>query len=232
MYHHQDMDITLTLKAMKLKPIPYQSGSYFIDDTIEPQDGDLVHVPNYPEHPWIFKKAPCPMPYWGNKDACAKIIAQHNLNLEGIPHVDVGEDVEKLAKDYADSLSDFPEDSVWQSLNEGFIAGYQVNKKEFTREQMEKAIDMARMESPHLSTQLLYTPEQIIQSLQPIESIEPETEWHSDCNEVCKETESFKGTEHEGVNVCEDGCVKSIKKYITYQRDGKTFIKAKINYDA
>jgi len=24
---------------------------------------------------------------------------------------------------------------------------------------------------------------------------------------ICQETESFKGTEHEGVDVCEDGCV-------------------------
>lgn len=32
---------------------------------------------------------------------------------------------------------------------------------------------------------------------------------HIDCltSKICKETESFKGTEHEGVDVCEDGCV-------------------------
>ncbi len=31
------------------------------------------------------------------------------------------------------------------------------------------------------------------------------------CSEKCQETESFKGTEHEGVNVCEDGCVRVTK---------------------
>lgn len=32
---------------------------------------------------------------------------------------------------------------------------------------------------------------------------------HPDCKrtKICQETEGFKGTEHEGVNVCEDGCV-------------------------
>ena len=35
-------------------------------------------------------------------------------------------------------------------------------------------------------------------------------EWsHPKCKATgkCQETESFKGTEHEGVNMCEDGCV-------------------------
>lgn len=32
---------------------------------------------------------------------------------------------------------------------------------------------------------------------------------HPKCKEtgVCQETEGFKGTEYEGINVCEDGCV-------------------------
>ena len=32
---------------------------------------------------------------------------------------------------------------------------------------------------------------------------------HKKCieTEICQETEGFKGTEHEGVDVCEDGCV-------------------------
>lgn len=32
---------------------------------------------------------------------------------------------------------------------------------------------------------------------------------HPDCKrtKLCQETEGFKGTEHEGVDVCEDGCV-------------------------
>jgi hypothetical protein len=37
-------------------------------------------------------------------------------------------------------------------------------------------------------------------------------EWempHKKCSAtgVCQETEGFKGTEHEGIDVCEDGCV-------------------------
>lgn len=39
-----------------------------------------------------------------------------------------------------------------------------------------------------------------------------EREWfeHPTCwkTKVCQETESFKGTEHEGLDMCEDGCVR------------------------
>jgi len=38
-----------------------------------------------------------------------------------------------------------------------------------------------------------------------IEWIHPECALHG----ICQETDSFKGTVHEGVNVCEDGCVRA-----------------------
>lgn len=42
-----------------------------------------------------------------------------------------------------------------------------------------------------------------------LEKASDETLTHPEClrTGMCQETEGFKGTEHEGVDVCEDGCV-------------------------
>ena len=48
----------------------------------EAKDGDLV-IPDYPYNNsvWKFKEAPCPLPYWGNKKTCKKIIASTDVYL-------------------------------------------------------------------------------------------------------------------------------------------------------
>lgn len=54
------------------------------DDT--PNDGDLV-IPNKPnESIWTFKESPCPLPYWGNKHTCKKIIQSTDPSL-GLPTI-------------------------------------------------------------------------------------------------------------------------------------------------
>jgi len=44
---------------------------YLLSDD-EVKDGDLVFIEKYGI--WDYKKAPCPIPYWGNKNNCKKII--------------------------------------------------------------------------------------------------------------------------------------------------------------
>lgn len=39
--------------------------------------------------------------------------------------------------------------------------------------------------------------------------------FHPTCKEKCQETEGFIGTEHEGVSVCDDGCVLA-DAHLTY----------------
>lgn len=45
--------------------------TYLLSDD-EVKDGDLVFTEKYGI--WAYKKAPCPIPYWGNKNNCKKII--------------------------------------------------------------------------------------------------------------------------------------------------------------
>jgi hypothetical protein len=48
-----------------------------------PNDGDKV-IPDEPYNDavWEFRKAPCPLPYWGNENACKKIIASTDKSLK------------------------------------------------------------------------------------------------------------------------------------------------------
>ena len=172
---------------MKLKPIPYQSGFVFTKDNKSINEPDV------------------------------EIIAQHNLNLEGIPHVDVGEDVQKLCDEYNYYLKSCRREQIpSKTFEEGFKCGHQANKKEFTREQMEKAMkEVVIHYNQYGEIADNDVIDIIIQSLRPkIESIEPET----------KEVEFGHVDDYSkphGFN----------QQYITYQRDGKTYIKAKVNYE-
>ena len=76
-----------------LKAIPYQSGYIFVDGKIKPNDGELVYND-------IFGIFPYDSDAMGNYGSTpeVKIIAQYNLNLEGIPYVELEEDVEELGK--------------------------------------------------------------------------------------------------------------------------------------
>lgn len=46
---------------------------YVLSDT-EPVDGDWV-IPVKESKPWPYKKAPCPLPYWGNPYSCKLIVS-------------------------------------------------------------------------------------------------------------------------------------------------------------
>jgi len=52
--------------------VTYNGDNYLVT-TEPPKDGDQVLTDNYGV--WEFKQAPCPIPYWGNANACKKIIS-------------------------------------------------------------------------------------------------------------------------------------------------------------
>jgi hypothetical protein len=49
---------------------------YRLSDDI-PKDGDMVLTENYGI--WEYKKAPCPIPYWGNPNNCKKMVHIEDL---------------------------------------------------------------------------------------------------------------------------------------------------------
>jgi len=182
---------------MKIKQIPYQSGFVFVDEITEIKEGD-----RYMNGPYLYTADR----FFERESNDKKVIAQHNLNLEGIPYVELEEDVEKLCPYEKGGLLD------WRNR---WIEGYQANKKEFTREQMDKAIKMAK-QIDSVSMAFDYSEDEIIQSLQPkIESIEPE---------MHEQEVPTGGSGSTSYPIFE-------KVLITYQRDGKTYIKAKVNYE-
>jgi hypothetical protein len=77
------------------KCIDYQQGKILVDEQAEIKEGDrtirngVVEQCNSKMHSFAL---------WG-KDA-KKIIAQHNLNLEGIPFIELKEDVVQLCEDF------------------------------------------------------------------------------------------------------------------------------------
>ena len=95
----------------------------------------------------------------------------------------------------------------------------------FTEAQVRKALAMSGIRD---SNGNLYPYDSILQSLKP--NIVVETDWvtHSKCSKSCAETEGFKGTEHEGLDMCEDGCVLGSWEPITFKgEDGRTHLKIK-----
>jgi len=58
--------------------IEYRTNTYTTtNDT--PNAGDLVMTNEYGV--WKFRQAPCPMPYWGNANACKKIVAVDGVEV-------------------------------------------------------------------------------------------------------------------------------------------------------
>jgi hypothetical protein len=77
-----------------LKCIPYQQGKILVDEEAEIKEGDLF-IP-LSGTGWKINEVRLADSDGGfNNDHCKKIIAQHNLNLEGIPYVEIGKTVTK-----------------------------------------------------------------------------------------------------------------------------------------
>jgi len=232
-------------KIMKtLKCIDYQQGKILVDEQAEIKEGDWVwyhhpkqdldmssvhkvinpnHSLHEPSHRVHFDTG------FGVIEGCLKIIAQtSNLNIEGIPVVEVEEGVEKLSnnhfKDYwkKEDGTEMKGDEISAEQMAGylcevsaFIAGYKAAQpKKYTEDDLRKAIAEARMSGQGLSK---LTDNEIIKSLQPkIESVEVET------------TQENLG---EVFNGRSSHIMWGDIKPITYQKDGRTFLRVtKINY--
>lgn len=55
------------------------------------------------KRPWKFKKAPCPLPYWGNSENCKKIVATTDRSL-GLPLI-----TDSFVEEYCKSQGDLKE---------------------------------------------------------------------------------------------------------------------------
>jgi hypothetical protein len=62
------------------------------------------------------------------------------------------------------------------------------------------------------------------------DEIEIEVEWLSNecAKSSCAETDSFKGTEHEGISMCDNGCVRAMPIMVGYEKEGKNYLKKNI----
>ena len=52
---------------------------YYLLSEETPVTGDFVLTDNYGV--WKFHSIPCPLPYWGNKNTCKKILKSTDLSI-------------------------------------------------------------------------------------------------------------------------------------------------------
>jgi hypothetical protein len=183
-----------------LKCIDYQQGKILVDEQAEIKKGDLILVNNE-----ILTAGGLADTYG---DDHSKIIAQTpNLNLEGIPYVELEDDVEKLMYDAIQKARGNDFKTFYELAVKNCSEVYKAQPKKYTEDDLRKAIAEARMSGQGLSK---LTDNEIIKSLQPkIESVEIETT-----------ISLYKGNGTYGTEIP-----------ITYQRDGRTYLKVtKINY--
>lgn len=180
---------------MKLKSIPYQHGTLFVDEQAEIKEGTIIATKNA-FHPCV-----------GPEFNIVTPIAQHNLNLEGIPYVELEEDVDTKARHIIEEIGWFWHNTESSARNVARHIAAQ--PKKYTEGDLKKAFFAGAkcQNSVHAAAEV----HSFIQSLQPkIESIEVEMDW-SIAN----------------YSITQDGW-----KYISYQKDGKTYLKVKkINYE-
>lgn len=204
---------------MKLEPIEYNGGVIWVDKKLYCTTSDYCIgfegklYPPTPNFIGVLKESPV-----------FKVICQSpNLSIEGILYVEVEKDVEELAIEAADKYEwDFEshEGNGYMDFQEGFKEGYKAaSAKKWSDEEVKEAIRLARecTEGYYNNIQDYrdfewhHTEDKILQSLQKIKSIEIEMEEYK-----------FKVTDVRNN-------LPNIP--ITYQKDGKTFLKVKqINF--
>jgi hypothetical protein len=157
-----------------LKCIDYQQGKIFVDEQAEIKEGDSI-ICTYGDGDIQVRVNKNDLKLDNFIDSkfktkvYHKIIAQTpNLNLEGIPFIELEEDI----------ICPYPEHT--QNAIDWHNGYTSAQPKQFTLEQMKEAIEMARKFWKTETAVNQFTYEQIIQQLQPkIESVE--VEWlHKD----------------------------------------------------
>ena len=76
----------------KLKLVRSKNNSFVVDTEADKKFGDKVFVPDYPDSEWTYMEPPCPLPYWGNPNACFKIIYSLHKIDDSIPLFEMVED--------------------------------------------------------------------------------------------------------------------------------------------
>jgi len=147
------------------------------------------------------------------------VIAQHNLNLEGIPFIELEEDAEEMFTiELNKETKQVYDETLLEATKHGFLKGYKAAQpKKYTEEDVENAFLSGywlhlNEDNNDLATRKRKA-KQFIQSLQPkIKSVE--VEWlHKDEPHL-------------------NGKSTITDRPITYQKDGKTYLKVnKINYE-
>jgi len=211
-----------------LKAIPYQQGTLFVDEQAKIKEtGDFVTYHGTPYRTNHSNLRNIITDEWvcvpNNLTGCKKIIAQHNLNFEGIPYVELEEDVDCYSRKQVYAITY----SVWYDMSDDPLKSFEkhiLNQtpqlKKYTQNDLINAFMQGAINSKHcLENKPFINAEQYIQSLQPkIESIEVDT------------TKPLKN------KVVVSGGVLTHFAFakdepVTYQKDGKTYLKVKkINY--
>jgi len=140
-----------------------------------------------------------------------------NLIIDVVTYVEVEEDVETIAHKYCNYYD--------AAKVEGFIAGYKAAQpKKYTEDDLRKAIRMMQKKVKAKGKfgepwERYPTEEEVVQSLQPkIESVEIETKT------------VFDGDDEHDEGGTLPSVVESYEQPITYQKDGRTYLKVnKIN---
>lgn len=223
---------------MKLDRIDYNGGDIWVDKEAECPKGSNVIFPNT-SNGVITNYEGCEVKvaqwdYAANGNSNLLVVAQSITNpsyIDGVPFVEVVEDVEQLVKDYArDMYGNNNTGNYYNACVADYKAGYKAAQtKQFTEEDLRNAIDMAREREEDVRGHSeygyhnKYSDADIINSLKPkVDSIEIETEPN-----LTQEWGESTGLGTVEVFWKEDGV-----KPKTYQKDGKTFLTVKkVNYE-
>lgn len=202
---------------MKLIPIDYQGGQIWVDKENGIKAGDTYYSTDYNyikicievdnefvQNALFYEKGCTVFDY--SKD-CFKVVAQStNLSLPNIPYVEI----EEIKSPY----TEFP------VPNQYWLEGYKAaSAKKYTEEDMKKLyIGTVQNVGTSIKQCDMPTWEQVLQSLQPkVVSIEIET----------KQLFFTNGNSLEGIIASEGLQDTFIESPVTYNKDGKTFLKVK-----
>ena len=196
-----------------ITPISYNGGTIWVDETKSVNKGYRYWVSGESGRGAVVNGETNSQYSWGNP-----IIGQSNLKdpIPNVPYVEIEEDVEKLAWEWCDDHREVG----------AFKAGYKAAlAKKYTEEDMRK-LYLGVLQNVGTTTKQSDMPtwEQVLQSLQPkIKSIEIEMEG---VKEFMSEETLQKPFDKNRAEQLWDK-YKPYKNPVTYQKDGKTFLKVK-----
>jgi len=134
---------------MKYKKIKLPQGDVLVDEA-EIKEGvfNKKYFNTYDNKIWIYRPAPCALPYWGNLKTLKNIVATINHSIDkDIPIVIIEDEVEKLAEESTAEVIQVNADfSLKEVYKEFFKEGYNARKQEggvYSKEQLRFIYDTA-----------------------------------------------------------------------------------------